>query len=432
MRINPVLLIAALAPASLVGCDLANQLLDSSCSEYSTQYDEELQKSGLLADAIPQSPENFPMGVVINNRAVNYLFAKLADTALPELRESFQVLGQRITLVVAPEIPLLAIGGDERCRECLAAAVPFGIGIGINNTNPPLGGGQMQAQMPVSMLAQDDRKTSLVAQFEGLTVTGLTVDLPSNIPASVLNPAQDIAADLLTTYLQTRFASARIATFDSWELGRGEILLAGRGPFIFPEQETMLIAMQSNLKLEGAPDLEVQSTLPEGADIGFVFHPGLLLSLSQRMNYEGVVQNSVDDAGNSAAGDSSSNRVTLQTMSTTDDGLLRTGARLWRTGSLCGTADLSASLGLSVGPGQFAFTVQDVEITGGEGFGSLLNADTWAGGEFINSLVNTLDITVNYDQIFGGETGDEAEMGAFAFNIDGRGISVYLNVLEGI
>lgn len=432
MRLNPVVLLAAVASTSQVGCDLANQLLDSSCTDFSAQYDEELQKSGLLAEAIPQSPDNFPMGVVINNRAVNYLFAKLADTDLPELRESFQVLGQRITLVVAPEIPLLAIGGDERCRECLAAAVPFGIGIGINNTNPPLGGGQLDAQMPVSMIAQDDRKTSLVASFEGLTVTGLTVDLPANIPANVLSPAEDIAADLLTTYLQSRFASARIATFDSWELGRGEILLAGRGPFIFPEQETMLIAMQSNLKLEGAPDLEVQSTLPEGADIGFVFHPGLLLSLSQRMNYEGVVQNSVDDAGNSAAPSASSNRVTLQTMATTDEGLLRTGARLWRTGSLCGTADLQASLGLSIGPGQFAFTVQDVEITGGEGFGSLLNADSWAGGEFINSLVSTLDITVNYDQIFGGETGDAAEMGAFSFNIDGRGITVYLNVLQGI
>jgi hypothetical protein len=171
--------------------------------------------------------------------------------------------------------------------------------------------------------------------------------------------------------------------------------------------------------------------MPEGADIGFVFHPGLLLSLTRRMNYEGVVENSVNDEGNAFDGDSS-NKVTLQTMESTDEQLLRTTARLWRTDSLCGTADLSASLGLSVGPGQFAFTVQDVEITGGEGFGSLLNADSWAGGQFIDSLVDTLNITINYDQIFGGEEGSPAEMGPFQFNIDSRGVSVYLNVLEGV
>jgi hypothetical protein len=428
-RLLPIL--AALCATPLAGCDLANDLLNSNCSDFDQQYQDDLATSAVLNETIPATPENFPMGVVLNNRAVNYLFARLAETNLPEIRESFRVLGQEVTIVIAPEIPLLAIGGNDACRECLAASVPFGIGVGFNNENPPLGGGQLDAQMPVTMLAIDNRKTALTAQFEGLTVTGLTVEIPGDLPSNVLDPAEDIAARALTSYLQTRFRSARIATFDSWELGAGEILLAGRGPFIFPEQETMLVAMQSNLPLTGAPDLQVQSAMPEGADIGFVFHPGLLLSLTRRMNYEGVVENSVNDEGNSFDGDSS-NKVTLQTMESTDEQLLRTTARLWRTDSLCGTADLSASLGLSVGPGQFAFTIQDVEITGGEGFGSLLNADSWAGGQFIDSLVDTLNITINYDQIFGGEEGSPAEMGPFQFNIDSRGVSVYLNVLEGV
>ena len=433
IRTGVALFVAAAALTSMAGCEVLDSVAGSSCSTFVTEYDQELQSSGLLLEAIPAQPENFPMGLVLNTRAVNWLFARLADTELPEISESFRVLGQEISLVVQPEIPLLAIGGNTRCPQCLSAAVPLSIGVGINNPNPRRGSGQMMLQMPVNMLPVDNRKTSLVAQFQGLEITGIDIELPVDIPANVLQPAEDLAADLLSDYLSSRFENAKIATFDSWELGQGQILLAGRGPFVYPESETMLIAMQSNLPLGQTTTLDVQTTLPEGADMGFVFHPGLLLSLSRRMNFEGVVPSEVDDAGNSfdSSSGGASNRVTLQSMETTDDGLLRTSARIWRTDSFCGTADLQASMGLSIGDNGFAFTVQDVEITGGRGFGSLLG-NSWAGGELLNSLLSTLDITVNYDQIFGGERAEQAEMGTFQANIDARGITVYLNIIDGV
>ena len=428
-----VMLAATAVLSGMAGCDVLDSIAGSSCSTFVAEYDQEMQSSGVLLETIPAQPQNFPMGLVLNTRAINWLFARLADTELPEISESFRVLGQEVSLVVQPEIPLFAIGGNARCPECLSAVVPLSIGVGINNPDPRRGSGQLMLQMPVTMVPVDNRKTSLVAQFQGLEITGIDIELPVDLPANVLNPAEDLAASLLTEYLASRFRDARIATFDSWELGQGQILLAGRGPFVFPESETMLIAMQSNLPLAQTTTLDVQTTLPEGADIGFVFHPALLLSLSRRMNFEGVVPSEVDDAGNSfdSASGEAGNRVTLQTMETTEDGLLRTSARIWRTDSFCGTADLQASMGLSIGDGGFAFTVQDVEITGGRGFGSLLG-NSWAGGELLNSLLSTLDITVNYNQIFGGERAEQAEMGTFQANIDARGITVYLNIIEGV
>jgi hypothetical protein len=426
-------LAATAALTAMSGCDVLDSIAGSSCPTFAAGYDQELQSSGLLVETIPAQPENFPMGLVLNTRAINWLFARLADTELPEISESFGVLGQDITLIVQPEIPLLAIGGNARCPACLSAAVPLSIGVGINNPDPPRGSGQLMLQMPVSMVPVDNRKTSLVAQFQGLEITGIDIDLPVQVPNTILQPAEDLAADLLDDYLSSRFRDAKIATFDSWELGQGQILLAGRGPFVYPESGTMLVAMQSNLPLAGTTTLDVLTTLPEGADMGFVFHPGLLLALSRRMNFEGVVPSEVDDAGNSfdGASEGPANRVTLQAMETTEEGLLRTSARIWRTDSFCGTADLQASMGLSIGDNGFAFTVQDVEITGGQGFGSLLG-NSWAGGELLNSLLSTLDITVNYDQIFGGERAEQAEMGTFQANIDARGISVYLNIIDGV
>ena len=76
--------------------------------------------------------------------------------------------------------------------------------------------------------------------------------------------------------------------------------------------------------------------------------------------------------------------------------------------------------------------LQDVltDLLSGEGFGRLLSEEAWGTGALVDSLLSTLDFTVNYDQIFGGEAGDQPEMGAFQASIDARGISVYLNVTD--
>jgi hypothetical protein len=186
--------------------------------------------------------------------------------------------------------------------------------------------------------------------------------------------------------------------------------------------------MQSNLKTTLNGSLDVQTSLPEGADIGFVFHPELLLAMTRRMHFEGVIPQEYDEAGNQL--DTGGTKVTFHTMESDDDGLLRTGATLYQTDNLCGTASFSAALGLTVEPGTFAFTVQDVSITDGQGIGQLLTNDNWGTGALVDGLLDTLQFTVNYDQIFGGEAQEQPEMGAFQANIDARGISVYLNVTD--
>lgn len=418
--------LAASAALGLAGCEELTSALNGDCTTYESEYAVELDKSGELLPTISASSESFPMALVLNQVAINDLFARLSDTQLPVLSESIRLLGQEVTLSVQPEIPLLAIGGNQACIDCLSASVPFSLGVGFNNAEPPTRGGIIDVQMPVGLIPEGDRKTILNAGFESLQVTGITADF-GDVGNTAVTALEPLLTTLLEDWLRTRFQKQPIATLDSWTLGQGEVLLAGRGPFVYPDSGTMVIAMQSNLPTDAGTDLEVQTALPDGADIGIVFHPNLLLAMSRRMNYEGVIPSDVDDAGNSAVGDGGTMSVTLQQMNTTDDGLLQTSARLWRTDSFCGTADLTAALGLTVEPGTFAFSVQDVQIADGQGFGSLFTND-WVAGSFMDSLLTTLDFTVNYDQVFGGEVEEQSQMGAFQANIDGRGVSVFLNV----
>ena len=98
---------------------------------------------------------------------------------------------------------------------------------------------------------------------------------------------------------------------------------------------------------------------------------------------------------------------------------------------LCGTADMAVSMGISADTESFTLAVTDVAITEGEGFGSVLAEADWMISEMTDSLVNVLEITINYDQMLGGEEGELAEMSPFEFNIDGRGMTFYFNLLQG-
>ncbi len=426
---SPILVLVAFTAVALAGCTLegiTNAFSGGDCDAFSTTYDEEFVKAGLLSTAIPDTVDGFAMGLVLNQRAVNDFFQRLGAVELPVLGESFRVLGQEVSIGIQPSIPTLGIGGQGECVDCFTAGVPFALEVGFGGERPVVGG-TLTAQMPLGMRPVDDRQTSLVASFQEMEVLSLEIESGNRTVNDVFDTIEPIANRLLTDWLSTRFENARVATFDSWALGQGDVLLAGRGPFVFPETETIVIAMQSNLMLEEGTSMEVQSTLPEGADIGFVFHPNLLLSMTRRMHYEGVIPQDYDDDGQAVEAGPST-KVSFRTMSATDDGLLRTGATLYRTNNLCGTADLTAAMGLTIAPGIFEMTVQDVQIESGEGIGQLLSQDAWGTGPLVNQLLSTLEFTINYDQVFGGEAAESPEMAPFQFSIDGRGISVFFNL----
>lgn len=424
----------ALALALVIGasgCEELANALNADCETYEATYQTELDKAGELASSIPDGPEGFAMGLVLNQRAVNELFRRLGDTELPTLSESVRILGQNVTVALQPSIPTLAIGGNSRCVDCFSASVPFALGVGFGSDPPPLGGGTLAAQLPLGMVPESDDRTALVAEFQTLEVTNIDIDVGNDAFSTAVDTIEPIINTLLSAWLQSRFEDARIAAFDSWALGQGAVKLAGRGPFVYPNTGTIVVAMQSNLRTALDQSLDVQTRLPEGADIGFVFHPDLLLSMTRRMHYEGVIPQRYDEAGASLdATDGAGTRVSFQTMVSGDDGLLRTGATLYRTNNACGTATFSAAMGLTVEPGTFAFSIRDVAVDSGQGFGRFLSEDAWGSGALVDSLLSTLEFTVNYDQIFGGETEEQPEMGAFQANIDARGISVYLNVAD--
>jgi len=397
------------------------------CGEYAEEYSAALAQSGALLDAVPATGEGYAMAMVLNQDAINNLFSRLSDVDLPELGESTTVLGQQLGVSVRPALPLLQVGGDGACADCIQANVPFDVGLDLAGLDLPRGAGNFTVQMPLGLMPEGDHQTALVARFQSIELLSLDLNL-TGAAADVFEFVEPLVNQALTAFLQSRFEDARIATIDSWEIGRGEVLLAARGPFVNHQYGTITLAMQSNLPLPGGARAQARAQLPEGADIGIVIHPGLLAGMGGRMLYEGHIPQEYDARGEPRVGGST--RFTLSSIGSDDNGLLRATSTLWQTGGPCGTADLSASVAFSAGPGGVSFALDDLEVTGGRGAGSILQSADQLAGHYLDELLETVQVTVNYDAFTGGEAGSTADLETFQFNVDGRGLTLYLDVLD--
>ena len=118
-------------------------------------------------------------------------------------------------------------------------------------------------------------------------------------------------------------------------------------------------------------------------------------------------------------------------MTSDDLGLLRTESKLWFVEDLCGTATMAASMEMTVDSSSFTFGVTDFEISEGDGIGLVLSENDWLISGMMNALLDTMRITVNYDQVFGGEAATQPEMDPVTFAINGRGVQLYFNFLPG-
>src|SRR5690606_37474739 len=124
-------------------------------------------------------------------------------------------------------------------------------------------------------------------------------------------------------------------------------------------------------------------------------------------------------------------QVTINGFEASENNLMRSGFRLWRTaGGFCGFADLQADLGMSISDNRLAFQVDNIAVTNSEGAGNLLQfAGEWGASEFIEEMINYSEITVNYNEFaIPGTKQANMEADAFQLNLDGRGLSLFLNI----
>lgn len=74
-------------------------------------------------------------------------------------------------------------------------------------------------------------------------------------------------------------------------------------------------------------------------------------------------------------------------------------------------------------------SLRDVEVSNSRGAGQLLQTADSLAGSFLDSLLETLSVTINYGDITAGEAGSEPAFDTFSFGVDARGVTLYLDLL---
>ncbi len=422
--INNTLAALALAGAALGlgGCLGGGGGGGFDCEAQTEAFDETSAEQGLLQAEVPAEGP-FPMAMVLSTSAVNKLLATVLDQDLPAVREEVDIF----SVTFQPQLPTIEIASVAQCPGCVITSLAFDIQVDTGVLGEISGGGNARLALPVGLAPISNVKTGLVASMDEASFLDLELTI-GDLSTQDVQLVEDVIKNIATDYVRERFGAVEVVRFDSWKLGDDEMLLAARGPMIFPEQGTIVVGLHSNLLLPASTTIEEQAALPEGSELGLQIHPELLLTAMQRMLNTGAIPREYDASGNTdRRGD---HQVTLDAMSSSDSDKLNTSFTIWRTGGgLCGFAQVSSDMSLSLDAEGVTLEADNFQITDGEGIGMLLSdaANSWLGGDFLQSLTENMALAINYRE-FGVEEEGEVQPKANGLKIDGRGLSVFLNL----
>jgi hypothetical protein len=365
------------------------------------------------------------MAMILSTDAVNKLLASILEQ--DPLRIPDQDLGL-LTVRVEPELPTIQIASVQGCPGCVLSNWRFSVQVdlGLDVIN---GSASAALALPVGLTDVSGAETGLIASMDEATFLDLEVSV-GGLSTSQVGLVDELIREEATRLLRNELGAVELSRFDAWQLGDDELLLKARGPFIFPEEGTMVLGLHTNLALPPTATVVEQATLPEGSEMGIQLHPELMLTVMQRMLNVGVIPRESD--ANGQADRRGDHQVTLEAMSSSDasDGL-KTSFRVWRTGGgLCGFADVSSDLSMRINGDFVQLEADNFDVEGGEGIGALLtdSSETWLASDFMQSLTENLALTINYRDFGSEEEEGNLEPRTTELVVDGRGLSVFLNL----
>jgi hypothetical protein len=198
-------------------------------------------------------------------------------------------------------------------------------------------------------------------------------------------------------------------TLASWEIGQNNVRLLARKLFVFPEEDTLVLAMQSNLPLPIGGGLEVNGEIPiPGVPMLVDFDISMFEAMVERLLQEGEIPRVYDEDGK--ADEDGNYGVTLDHIVGAAQGqeFMTTQFKVWRfSEGYCGYAIATMDLDVDVVEGQgVVLTAGDVAVLGGQGAGSVASQEDELVQEnedvvdnFRSGVADSLGTTINYDAL---------------------------------
>lgn len=442
------------ALTTLSSCDLdgaantLNEILNSStnCPDYEQQFQDDIAQEGKLVDTI-NPVGDYSMALVLNASSINKLFR-----AATEWNYTLDLAFASIDL----QLPTIEVGGCRDAAEgyaytldydnCLSFTLPLNASFMGSTFNASAKFG-----FPIeTVIDSTQSKTSVYIDMKKAQILGLSAQGYS---------AYETLLPLLETGLKAlisdQLPTAHLFDIAAWEIGDNNIKLLAGSPRVNEAEGTMTLGMYSNVFFSKTETVKWDEAFPEDAEIGIHIHPDLIRGVLSRMMYEGHIDDSINltDSDTSQGTTSSPGfKVSMANIAeeypqdlllSYDEGwqnYFTFAFRLWSTESFCGYMDLLAGLNVELSDQKFQIGLGNLHA--GKSAGAMTIPATAFNmieqTTFFQQALEFVNVSFNFDQLTvsdskGADDGmRKATMGAehFQFNVDGNGISLYLNFLD--
>ena len=395
------------ALAATGGCRGEDLYFD--CDEQEAAFREVAEREGTLLDPIPQG-EPYPVAIKFSEDGLNRLLEGVVGQDVPFTGELPFVWfsGPGTLHFTATSDPVIELESLEGCPTCVQYTIEFQTTLYGADMEPQGAGiGKVNFRIPMELEPAGDDATVLIADYSRLRVQDLW--LSAFGLESEDHEALVAALGLfMEEKIQENYGPTELLRLDSWEIGENEVRLLARKLIVFPEQDTLALAMQSNLPLPPGGGLEISGEMPMGVPMVVDFDVAMFEAMVEHLLDSDEIPRVYDEDGNP---DPEGNYgVTIDSIEGAENGneFMTTQFRVWRFAEgYCGyaVAQMDLDVGLSEA-GSVTLSAGEVVVIDGAGSGAaaareqdLVDENQHVVETFRSGVASNLATTINYDAL---------------------------------
>lgn len=364
---------------------------------------------GHLLDSTPKG-EPYPVAIKLSEDGLNRLLEGVVGQDVPFTGELPFVWfsGPGTLKFEATTAPVIELESLEGCPTCVQYSFDFNVVlIGANQEPEGAGIGSVKFRIPLELEPDGERATTLYADYTRLRVQDLWLSAFGLVTEEHMALVAALAL-FMEEKIQESYGKTKLLRLDSWEIGNNDVRLLARKLIVFPEENTLALAMQSNLPLPPGAGLELDGELPMGVPMLVEFDIALFEAMVERLLQEGEIPRVYNEDGE--PDEDGNYGVTLDFLRGAPEGqeFMTTQFKVWRfADGYCGHAVAQMDLDVSFDPeGGVGLTPTDVVVIGGQGSGAvaaqekeLVEDNQHLVDTFRKGVVDNLATTINYDAL---------------------------------
>lgn len=404
---------AALGSLAAGGCRGPNDNWDYDCAVQEPQFRAAAEREGLLLAPVPNG-EPYPVAIKLSQEGVNELLEGVVGQNVPFTGELPFVwyTGPGTLQFEATTKPVIEFESLEGCPTCVQYSFDFDtVLIGANGLPQGAGFGSVKFRIPLELEPVGDDATVLIADYSRLRVQDLYLNAFGLEPEE--HPGLITALGwFMEKKIQENYGRTELLTLDSWEIGNNDVRLLARKLIVFPDDDTLVLAMQSNLPLPPGGGLEITGEMPMGVPMLLDFDIAMFEAMVERLLQEGEIPRIYDEDGN--PDEDGNYGVTLDSIAGAAQGqeFMTTNFKVWRfagdsNGERCGYLSATMDLDVELVEGEgVVLEAGDVAVV--EAFGSVAIAENndeivednqKVVDTFRTGVADNLGTTINYDAL---------------------------------